>query len=114
MMSMDAVDINILKVGRQMDALVAAEVMGLQFRDGSWWDEKDVRVALPRYSTDRHESSIVERRIIYLLGLKLDYFKFLEDSLELDNLPNEELFLAYAHATPGQKCLAALKATMQQ
>ena len=111
---MDADDIDKLKAGREMDALVAVEVMGLECRSDSWWNEDGVKVALSRYSTSRDEGLIMERYVIYKSGLRLGYNKSLEDSLELNNLPNEEWFVAYANATPEQRCRAALKAVMQQ
>lgn len=111
---MDANRIDKLKAGREMDALVAVEVMGLKCGNNAWWNEDGVRVALPLYSTSRGEGLMVERHIVCALGLRLDYYESLKDSLELNNLPNEEWYIAYANATPEQKCRAALKAVMKR
>lgn len=111
---MDADDIDKLKAGREMDAVVAVEVMGLECRSNSWWNEDGVKVVLSRYSTSRDEGLMMERYVICELGLRLDYHKSLKDSLELDNLPNEEWYVVYANATPEQRCRAALKAVIKR
>ncbi|MGD0152585.1 MAG: hypothetical protein ABSC17_02310 [Thermacetogeniaceae bacterium] len=111
---MDADRIDQLKAGREMDALVAVEVMGMKHENNAWWNEDGVRVALPRYSTSRNEGLMVERYVVCKLGLRLDCYESLKDSHELNNLPNEEWYVAYAKATPEQRCRAALKAVMKR